>query len=313
MENIQPRIKSRETDVLIIGAGPAGLTAALYTARAGKKTIVLEGRAASRLSLGYEVENYPGFISIDSRELHEKFRKHAEHFGAEVIPGDVIDFNLTHDPKMITTRDLLIQAGTVILASGKPMPKRKMIPGEEKLIGLGVSYCSTCDGPLYRGRQVAAVGNSEEAAEDILALVQMGSRVIWISGDRQEFTASEKILNEMKGKGVHLHPSSFVKKIDGEQRVEKILLEREDIEEELKVDGVFIFREVPTAPLFRKAGIELDHRQCVKTDRSLSTNIEGVFAAGDLTCGGMQVVSAAGEGCMAALQAIKYLRTVKDK
>ena len=155
---------------IIIGAGPAGLTAGLYTARAGKKTIILEGRAASRLSIGYELENYPGFISIDSRELHAKFREHAEHFGAEIMTGDVIDFNLSFDPKMVTTRDVLFQAKTVILATGKPLPKGKMIPGEEKHIGLGVSYCSTCDGPLFSDRRVLAVGNSEEVEEDILVL-----------------------------------------------------------------------------------------------------------------------------------------------
>jgi thioredoxin reductase (NADPH) len=136
MENVRQEIKSRETDILIIGAGPAGRTAGLYTARAGKKTVILEGRAASRLSIGYELENYPGFISIDSRELHGKFKEHAQHFGAEIIAGDVIDFNLTFDPKMVTTRDLFIQAKAVILATGKPMAKGKMIPGEEKFIGL---------------------------------------------------------------------------------------------------------------------------------------------------------------------------------
>lgn len=308
MEDDQQEIKSRETDVLIIGAGPAGLTAGLYTARAGKKTIVLEGRSASRLDLGYDIENYPGFISIDSRELRDKFKKHAEHFGAEIIPGDVLDFNLTCDPKMITTRDLFIQAKTVILATGKPMSKGKMIPGEENLIGLGVSYCSTCDGPLYRGRQVLALGNSDEALDDVLALSQMGCDIVWITGDSEGFNVSKKILQELRDKNVILRPRTVLKEIIGKQKVEKAVLIQGDIEEELTVEGIFIFRDIPTAPLFTKAGITLDHRQCLITDRFQNTNISGVFAAGDLTCGGMQVVSAAGEGCLAALQAIKYIR-----
>jgi thioredoxin reductase (NADPH) len=156
------------------------------------------------------------------------------------------------------------------------------------------------------------VGNSEEAVEDVLALIQMGCDVVWISGDGKEFSASDEALKEFYDKDVTLYPKTVVKGILGEKRIEKVLLEREGIEEELKAEAVFIFRDVPTAPLFTKAGLDLDHRQCVKTDRSQSTNIDGVFAAGDLTCGGMQVVSAAGEGCLAALQAIKYLRTVKE-
>lgn len=311
MEETQQAIKNRETEVLIVGAGPAGLTAGLYSARSGKKTIVLEGRAASRLDLGYDIENYPGFISIDSRELRDKFKKHAEHFGAEIISGDVIDFNLTYDPKMITTRDLFIQAKAVILATGKPMSKGKMIPGEENLIGLGVSYCSTCDGPLYRGRKVLALGNSEEAVEDVLALSQMGCQIVWISGDKKEFVISEENQQELRDKNIELRPKTVLKRISGEQKVEKAVLLFDNIEEEFFVEGIFIFRDIPTAPLFTKAGITLDHRQCVKTDFSQNTNINGVFAAGDLTCGGMQVVSAAGEGCLAALQAIKYIRTLK--
>lgn len=311
MEETQQAIKNRETEVLIVGAGPAGLTAGLYSARSGKKTIVLEGRAASRLDLGYDIENYPGFISIDSRELRDKFKKHAEHFGAEIISGDVIDFNLTYDPKMITTRDLFIQAKAVILATGKPMSKGKMIPGEENLIGLGVSYCSTCDGPLYRGRKVLALGNSEEAVEDVLALSQMGCQIVWISGDKKEFVISEENQQELRDKNIELRPKTVLKRISGEQKVEKAVLLFDNIEEDFFVEGIFIFRDIPTAPLFTKAGITLDHRQCVKTDFSQNTNINGVFAAGDLTCGGMQVVSAAGEGCLAALQAIKYIRTLK--
>ncbi|MCJ7580630.1 MAG: FAD-dependent oxidoreductase [Candidatus Aminicenantes bacterium] len=311
MKDVQQVIKNRETDVLIIGAGPAGLTAGLYTARAGKKTIVLEGRATSRLDLGYNIENYPGFISIDSRELRNKFKKHAEHFGAEIVPGDVLDFNLNCDPKMITTRDMFIQAKTVILATGKPMSKGKMIPGEEKLIGLGVSYCSTCDGPLYRDRQVLALGNSDEAVEDVLALSQMNCQIVWISGDHEEFIFSERNQQVLKDKNIEFRSRTVLKRIVGEQKVEKAVLERDDTEEEIMFDGIFIFRDIPTAPLFTKAGIALDHRQCVKTDRSQGTNIDGVFAAGDLTCGGMQVVSAAGEGCLAALQAIKYIRALR--
>lgn len=301
-------VTSRPVDILIVGSGPAGLTAGLYAARSGSKTLILEGRARSRLSVGYRLENYPGFISIDSRELLDKFRRHAEHFGAEIIKGEAISFNLASDPKFVTTRDTLIEAKAVVIATGKPISSGKLIPGEERLLGMGVSYCSTCDGPLYRGSKVAAVGNSDEAAEDVRLLERMGCKVLWIQGDWNKWNVARNSIAEIKSMGIPLYPKTIVKEIVGEQRVEKVVIEREGKKDELEVAGVFIFREIPTAPLFAKAGIELDHKQCIKVDRFQRTNLKGVFAAGDVTCGGMQIISAAGEGCVAALQAIMFLR-----
>lgn len=308
MAESTPRIKTLSTEILIVGAGPAGLTAGLYASRAGRKTIILQGRTASRLSIGYTLENYPGFISIDSQKLLEKFMKHAEHFGAQILAGDAINYNLTSDPKYVTTRDTLIDARAVILAPGRSLPRTKIIPGEERLLGMGVSYCATCDGPLYRGLTVAAMGNTDEAAEDVLLLDQMGCKVQWVSGDKEEWNVSAPLLDEIREKKISIHPKTLIKEIIGEQRIEKIVIEREGNKEELDVSGLFIFRDIPSAPLFSKAGIEVDHRQCVKVDRFQRTNLEGVFAAGDVTCGGLQVVAAAGEGCVAAMQAVSFLR-----
>lgn len=308
METDESKIKRGSADILIIGAGPAGLTAGLYAARAGKKTIILEGRAASRLSIGYSLENYPGFISIDSRELLEKFREHAQHFGAEIISSDVIDFNLTSEPKYVTTRDLFIEAKTVILATGKPLSKAKMIPGEERLLGAGVSYCATCDGPLYRSHKVIGIGNSDKAAEDILNLHQTGCEAHWILGDLKEINVSEDLMEEIKAKNIPIYLKTVVKEIVGKQKVERVVIQKDGKEKKIEVSGIFIFRDIPTVPLFSKAGIKLDHGQCVSVDRFQKTNLKGVFAAGDVTCGGMQIVSAAGEGCVAAMQAIKYIR-----
>jgi len=146
-----------KADILIIGAGPAGLTAAIYAARAGKATVVLEGeRASSRLSIGYELENYPGFRSVDSAALLATFRAQAESFGARFVRGDAIALSLESKPKFVSTSDAFIEAAAVILAMGKPLAKERQIPGEERLLGYGVSYCAVCDGPLYRGRSVVA-------------------------------------------------------------------------------------------------------------------------------------------------------------
>ena len=307
MGNGAPAVKNITTEILIIGSGPAGLTAGLYAARAGKKTLVLEGRAASRLSIGYTLENYPGFLSIDSQELLKKMREHVQHFGAEILSGDAINFNLSTDPKYVTTKDAFIEAKAVIIATGRGLSKAKMIPGEEKFLGTGVSYCATCDGPLFRGRAVAALGNSDEAAEDILALKEMGSDVRWIPGE-EEVKISESLMKDIEAKEIPVLAKTKIKAIDGDTRVKKVIITTEGKEEELDVPAIFIFREIPSTSLFAKAGVELDHRQCIQVDRQQRTNLEGVFAAGDVTCGGLQIASAVGEGCVAAIQAIAYVR-----
>lgn len=302
-------MKNHATDILIIGAGPAGLTAAIYAARAGKKTLVLEGeRTASRLSLGYDMENYPGFPSINSNELLAKFREQAKGFGAEFAKGDTIAFSLTTDPKYVSTTDAFIEARAVILATGKPLAKERQIPGEERLLGYGVSYCAVCDGPLYKGRNVAAYGLSAEAVEDVWILEQTGARVHWIPGRVKDPAGLEEAFAKAEKFGIPVYGDAEIKEIAGDKNVERVILQAGDGERLLDVDAVFIFREVPTGPLFAKSGLAFDHGQCLSVDRFQRTNLDGVFAAGDLTCGGLQVVSAAGEGCVAALQALAYLR-----
>lgn len=298
-----------KADVLIIGAGPAGLTAAIYAARAGKATVVLEGeRALSRLSIGYELENYPGFRSVDSAALLATFREQAESFGARFVRGDAIALSLESGPKFVSTRDAFIEAGAVILAMGKPLAKERQIPGEERLLGYGVSYCAVCDGPLYKGRPVVAYGHSEETAEDVLALHQMGVNVTWVTGRMKNPTPLEASMTKVEKLGILVYAQAEIKEIVGDKSVEKVVLKTESGESPLSVEAVFIFREVPAGPLLSKAGLALDHKQCLTVDRRQRTSLDGVFGAGDLTCGGLQVVSAAGEGCVAALQALAYLR-----
>ena len=301
-------IKALKTDILIVGAGPAGLTAGLYAARAGKKALVLEGSGPSRLGISYKLENYPGFTSVDSRELLDIIRGQAVAFGAEIVGGDAIAFALEGERKYVTTKDAFIEAGALILAMGKPLPKERLIGGEERLIGQGVSYCATCDGPLFRGATVAAVGHSEHAREDVAALLEMGCRVVYAPG-KAPAEADEPALKALEDKGAVVRRRDKVREIRGRDRVEAVLVEGPDGAEDLPVSALFIFREIPAGPLFERAGLVLTDKQCVAVDRSQKTNIPGVFAAGDITCGGLQVVAAAGEGCVAALQALLYLRS----
>ncbi len=308
MANNESNAKNWLTEILIVGGGPAGCSAGIYAARAERKTIILEGRGASRLSIGYDIENYPGFPLINSRELLQKFKDQAKGFGAEIVSEDAIDFNFSTDTKYVVTRESLIEARAVILAAGKPVRKEKMIPGEERLLGMGVSYCATCDGPLYRGRPVAVIGHTVEAVEDVLALHQLNSIVHWIPGGELGPEVPPDLGEEVRRKDVAVYWKAEAKEIVGDKGVEKIRIASEGKEEDIPVMGCFIFRENLTSPLFAKAGLKLDHRQCLAVDRFQKTNIEGVFAAGDISCGGMQVVTAAGEGAMAAMQAIVYLR-----
>jgi thioredoxin reductase (NADPH) len=299
---------NRNTEILIVGGGPAGYTAGIYAARAGRKTAILEGRGRSRLAVGYALENYPGFISIDSAELLRNFRTQAEHFGAELIPEEAIDFNLSGSSKYVVSREHLYEAKAVVLATGKPVPRERLIRGEEKFLGQGVSYCATCDGPLYKGLTVAALGASEEAVEEVLALHGMGCHVHWIPGESRDKKAAPEKAREIEDKGIPILWTARIIEVRGGQGVEKLALEREGREEVLPVAALFIFRESLTSPLFQKAGLSLDHRQCLAVDRFQRTNLEGVFAAGDITCGGMQVVTAAAEGAVAAMQAVIYIR-----
>jgi len=302
-------METLKAEILVVGAGPAGLTAAIYASRAGRATVVVEaGRAPSRLSIGYELENYPGFLSIDSAALLAKFREQAERLGARFVYADVIAFSLRTSPKYVSTSDALIEAEAVVLAMGKPFAKERQIPGEERSLGYGVSYCAVCDGPLYKGREVVAYGSSEEAAEDVLALHQMGVNVHWVTGRMKDAAAFEAAITRVEKLGIPVYSPAEIKEIGGERSVERVVFKTESGEHSLPVQAVFIFREIPTGPILAKAGLEFDHKQCLTVDRRQRTNLEGVYAAGDITCGGLQVVSSAGEGCVAALQALAYLR-----
>ena len=308
--DIGPKLETISTDVLIIGAGPAGLAAAIYTARAGLGTVIVGKKTESYLSKGHLIENYPGFPSIKGANLLNKFIEHAQIFGAKIIETEVTDFVLG-DPKLITTKKNAISAVAVIIATGKGTARKKLIPGEAFLLGMGVGYCATCDGPLYRGRLVVAIGNSNEAAEDILMLHQMGCKVIWVLDDQDGIKISPELVKEIEELNIPINETAIVKEIKGREKVESIVFENDEGEKELKVDAVFVFKSIPMVPLFKKAGVEVGGRNCIQVDRMQQTNLSGVFAAGDITCGGMQIVTAAGEGAVAGMQAIKYVRKQK--
>lgn len=276
-------LKELTTDILIIGAGPAGLTAALYAARANKKVLVLDGKFPSWITTTQHVENYPGVAPQSGTSLLKTMRQQALHFGAEIISGDAFEAMLEMEPKMITTREHLITAQAVILATGKGT-NQKLIPGETDLLGKGVSYCAVCDGALFKGKKVAVYGTDQEAQHDADYLRGLGCEVTLIM-------APDKLL-----------------KLNGTDKLTSIVVQRNGKEEELTLGALFIIQAINTNVFLEKIGVALTENKKIKVNEHMETSISGVFAAGDITGHAPQVTVATGEGTIAALSALKYLR-----
>ena len=302
-------------DVIIIGGGPAGLTAAIYASRMGMKMLLFEsGIPGGRTLWAPMVENYPGFPEgITGTELVEKMVEQAKKFGAEMrFPEDVLDLTIDGKEKVVTTRLGEYRSLSIIVATGT-QNRRLLVPGEIELLGQGVSYCAVCDGPLFRDKVTAVVGSSDEALEDALYLSDISKRVI-LTTQKDQIEASRKLLEACKEKGNIEIIKARVKSILGDNNVKSIsILDFEgNKESEIPVDGVFIsLGGIPMTSLAKKTGIEVDERGCIKVDRRQATNVGGIFAAGDCTCGGMQIVTAVGEGARAAMQAYQYVRSLK--
>jgi len=302
-------------DVMIIGGGPAGLTAAIYAARMGMRMLLLEsGVFGGRALWAPIVENYPGFPEgISGTGLVERMVEQAKRFGAQMrFPEDVVDLTLNGKVKTVKTRLDEYRSLSIILATGA-QSRRLLVPGETEFLGQGVSYCAVCDGPLFKGKVTAVVGSSDEAIEDAIYLSALSRKVILATHKRQ-VEASDALLETCKGKVNIEIMKARVKSILGDRYVKSIsVLDLESNKEsKIPVDGVFIsLGGIPVTSLAKKAGIVVDERGCIKVDRRQATNVEGIFAAGDCTCGGMQIVIAAGEGARAAIQAYQYVKSIR--
>jgi len=312
-------LKEYKCEVLIIGAGPAGLSAGVYCGRANRSTIILDGKEPSALEKTKEIQNWLGEANIGGLELLKKFRKHAESFdNVEIIKGDVIALMVGMGMNMVSTRNSNITADVVLIATGTGV-RKEVIKGESGLIGFGVSYCALCDGPLFKDRNVYLYGSDEEALEDALALDQMGciTHVITNIG----FNDLPELATEVKEKGIKIIDNmEIIEAIsDSDGIIQKILCktikpEQEDQEiKEYELACLFILSHIPSNSIFKKAGVELDENGNVAADEHQQTNIQGVYAAGDVTGGLFQVVFAAAEGARAGINACKYLRKTKKE
>lgn len=295
---------SEQADVVIIGAGPAGLTAAIYAGWLGLKTVVLEaGIVGGRAYYAPNLENYPGFPQgVRGSELIEKMKQQAERFKAQIHEDEeVINIEAQNTPKQVVSREQTYLAKALIIATGTQHRKLR-VAGETEYLGRGVSYCAICDGPFFRGKAVAVVGGGEEAAADALTLADLASKVTVVNGNGLEVEGA--MLERLKAKPNIEFVSGTVTEIVGDQVVNAIKIQSQQQTQQLEVSGVFIaLGGVPLTAIVQKVGIATDPRGCLIVDRNQQTNINGVYAAGDCTCGGMQVSTAVGEGALAAMRA----------
>jgi thioredoxin reductase (NADPH) len=301
-------------NVVIIGSGCAGLTAAIYTARANLRPVVIDGHEpGGQLTLTTMVENFPGFPDgIMGPDLIESMRKQAQRFGAEFRAGAVADVDLRQRPFRITAGKEILEARTLIVASGASA-RMLGLESERKLVGHGVSTCATCDGFFFRGREIAVVGGGDTAMEEALFLTRFASRVHLIHR-RNEFRASKIMLDRAHAneKIRFVTPTVVEEVLDlAKGTVEGMRLRNLDTQEvsTLAVDGVFVaIGHEPNTQAFRGQLETEENGYLVTREGGSKTNVEGVFAAGDVKDHRYrQAVTAAGSGCMAAIDAEKFL------
>ena len=302
--------EDRIWDVAIIGGGPAGATAALYTARAGWSTVVLDkGIAAGALGMTSKITNYPAVAeTLTGAELVERIRTQATGFGASFVSARVTAATLSDTGKTLFTTGGATSSRAVLIATGS-MGRTQSIPGEERLTGRGVSYCATCDGFFFQEKDVAVVGNSDETLEEALHVARFARRVVLFS-PTTKLRATEDLIKQVQDhERVELRPSSHVREIVGEDHVEAVVVESGERKETVPVDGVFIYLQ-GGHPILDFVGGQLETTDdgCLRVDGVFQTSIDGVFAAGDVLCKHIkQAVIAASEGAQAAIAADRYL------
>lgn len=299
-------------DLVIIGAGPAGMSAALYAARGGLKTLVLESMGVGgQMNYTYEVANYPGVNDNPSGDaLAARMRMQAESFGAAVSNERVKEIRDASEPiKTIVTRKNEYLTRTVILAHGASA-KKLGAEGEDRFSGMGVSYCATCDGAFFKGQTTAVIGGGNTAFEDALYLARFCTRVYLINRS-ERFRASQFLVNKAeKESKIEIIKNSIVTKICGDTTVGELILRdsRTSAPDKIECSGVFIAIGREPAKTAIPDGVELDEVGFIKTDKFMRTNLPGVYAAGDIRQTPLrQIVTAASDGAIAAVTAINYL------
>jgi thioredoxin reductase (NADPH) len=302
-----------DLELVIIGGGAAGLTAGIYSVRSGLETIVLEEKLAGGTAADAPiVENYPGFPSVTGTELAQKMVAHAKSAGVTLNELEaVVSLDLKSEKKRVQTQKTVYEASAVIVATGSHY-RQLGVPGEKEFRGRGVSYCGICDGPFFRGKRVLVVGGGNSAAMTTLYLSGIAAETK-IVHRREAFRCEEALTQSLKNtKNVEILWNTEIKEIRGDKVVQKVILLDKDTGEsrELPVNGVFVqVGEDPNSQIAKDAGIAVDEDDYIITDVQQRTNLEGVYAAGDVTNHPIkQVGTAVGQGITAALEAYGFIR-----
>ena len=302
-------------DIVIIGAGPAGLTAGMYAGRQNSKTLVIDKGMAGGLGLEVPMmQNYPGFDLIAGMELIQKMKAQSENY-CEILENTVIEsiektddgFNLKtkNSPLLMTSDD----AGenefftkTIIFATGSSH-RHLNVPGEEEFLGRGVAYCATCDGMFFIGKDILMVGGGNSAAQEALYLKNLGCNVKLVHR-RDELRCEHHLQKALEENGIEVLWNSTIQEIKGEMVVDSVTLLRDGAEEDYKTDAVFVaIGDDPSNELAKDLGVALDDDGYIITDKNQATNVKGVYSAGDITGGVKQWIVACGEGAVAAISA----------
>jgi thioredoxin reductase (NADPH) len=302
-------------DVIILGSGCAGLTAAIYAARANLNPLVITGNEfGGQIATTTEVENYPGFpTGLQGPELTEQMKQQAERFGTRLEYDEVIEVNLKNKPLIVKTHNTTYETKSLIVATGAS-PRKLGIPGEQELTGRGVSYCATCDGFFFRGKEIMVVGGGDSALQEGLFLTKFGSHVTVVHR-RDQLRAGPALVEKAKrNEKMGFLWNKVVTQVNGNGLVKNVTLQDTITGElsEAKVDGLFIYiGHLPNTSLF-KSQLDMDHEGYLIVDPYLHTKIPGVFAAGEVHDKRFrQAIVSAGFGCMAALEADKYLSSLE--
>lgn len=300
-------------DLIVIGAGVAGLTAGIYGSRSGLKTLILEEKMAGGTTADAPlVENYPGFQSISGIELAQKMVAQCRHAGAKVNEFEkVLSLDLKGEKKIVKTSRAVYEAKAIIIASGCHY-REIGVPGEWEFRGRGVSYCGICDGPLFKGKHVLVVGGGNSAVITALYLAELASEVK-IAHRRSDFRAEEALVKALvTKKNIEILWNTEVREIKGDRLVNKVVLfdNKKGETKELDFDGVFIQAgEDPNSQLAKEAGVKVDEEGYIVVDARQRTNIKGVYAAGDVTNHPFkQIGVAVGQGITAALEAYGHIQ-----
>ncbi len=314
---IKPKAERQFYDVIIVGSGPAGLTSAIYTAREGLDTLVIErSGVGGQAGVTERIDNYPGFPEgVGGAELADQLRIHAERFGVEVLPAQVVrDIAIADDYRVVTTESGdEYGANTVIIACGTRY-RRLNVPGEDDLIGAGVHFCATCDGPFYKGEEVVVVGGGNSGVEESIFLSKFVKRVTVF--ERSNRLKASKLLQDKAAANdkIDIRLEHVVQELQGNGRLTGIVVRNLETgsTETLHPAGAFIFIGLDPNTDFLKGKVELDNYGFIKTSGTLETSMSGIFAAGDVRAGSTkQVASAVGEGASCALMVRQYLQDLE--